>query len=91
MSFVEYCKENNIVVDCNNIVFTERAERYIKRAHFTLQMLMDILSDPTKIEQEDSKIFILHGKRTAKINLEVKEDASILIRWFEYNKVQIFG
>ncbi|XCP86472.1 hypothetical protein ABXS75_06665 [Roseburia hominis] len=62
-----------------------------KRAHFTVEMTQDAIANPTKIEQEDDKIFIVRAKKIFKAKLEVRDDAAILIHWIEYNKVQFFG
>lgn len=54
-------------------------------------MIQDAIANPTKIEQEDDKIFIVRAKKTLKTKLEVRDDSAILIHWIEYNKVQFFG
>ncbi len=91
MRFKDYCKSKGIVVDTEKIVFTERGERDKKRTHITVEMIQDAIANPTKIEQENDKIFIVRAKKTLKTKLEVRDDSAILIHRIEYNKVQFFG
>ena len=90
MSFNEYCEKNNITIN-SKIIYTERATQDMKKAHFDEEMLKKILSESKKIETTDNKVFIIHGKRTAKMKVEIGEDSSIIVHWLEYNKVPMFG
>ncbi len=91
MSFKDYCKSKGVVVDTEKFFFTERGERDKKITHITVEMIQDAIANPTKIEQENDKIFIVRAKKTLKTKLEVRDDSAILIHWIEYNKVQFFG
>lgn len=71
----------------NNINYTDRAERDMKRVHFNEEILKEILLNPTKIEEYCENNYIVHGKKTAKIRVELTVNNSLLIHWVEYNKV----
>jgi hypothetical protein len=71
----------------NTVNYTDRAKRDLKRAHFTEDILKDILLNPTKIDEYGENNYIVSGKKTAKIRVEFAVDNSLLIHWIEYNKV----
>ncbi|MBD7911176.1 MULTISPECIES: hypothetical protein [Clostridium] len=75
----------------NPIRYTERATRDVRRAHFTEEMLKQVILNPKKIDKCGKNIFIVYGEKTAKMKIEIVENANLLIHWFEYNKVPFFG
>lgn len=75
----------------NQINYTDRAARDMKRAHFSEGMLKEILSNSIKIEICGENTFILRGKGTAKVKIEIVQNNSLLVHWFEYNKVPFCG
>lgn len=68
------------------VVFSGRAKRDMKHAHFTEEMLLEILKNP-KIVQLDEKGFVIRGRKTAKIGLRVIDDKTLFIESFSYNQV----
>jgi len=71
----------------NPIQYTEKAARDMKKAHFDEEMLKKILTNPRKVEESGENTYILHGDKTARVKVEITQDASLLVHWFEYNKV----
>ncbi|AST58427.1 hypothetical protein BFT35_01685 [Thermoanaerobacterium thermosaccharolyticum] len=86
MSLQEAVNKINAAVS-NHIQYTDRAARDMKRAHFTEEMLKEILSNPRKVEECGENTYILHNKKTAKLKVEITQNGSLLVHWFEYNKV----
>jgi len=73
----------------SSINYTERAARDMKKAHFTEGILKDILLNPREIKEYGDNNYIVFGRKTAKIRIEVAQDNSLLIHWVEYNKVAV--
>jgi len=76
-----------IAASIKGILYTDRAERDIKRAHFTEELIKKLLFSPRKVEEADLNTYILYGKKTARLKVEITAEGSLLIHWFEYNKV----
>lgn len=71
----------------NPIIYTDRANRDMKKVHFTEDILKEILTNPRKFHEHSENNYIIHGKKTAKIRIEFTKDNTLLIHWVEYNKV----
>lgn len=71
----------------NPISYTDRVKRDMKLSHFNEEMIKDIILNPKKIEWKDENNVIVFGEKTAKLRIEIIESSTLLIHWFEYNKV----
>lgn len=68
------------------IQYSARAKREMKRAHFTEEMLIELLKHPQSVFEEEEG-FRIRGRKTAKVHLKVLEGKAILITSFSYNPV----
>lgn len=73
----------------NPLKYTERALRDIKRTHHNDERLRQILLNPKKVDIYGKNTFIIQGRKTAKMKVEIIEGKYLLVHWFEYNKTLI--
>lgn len=81
-------KEYEKVLQLTNrpIEYSDRAKMEIERAHFTEDMLLELLKNPKSVHH-DERGFLIRGGKTAKIRLKITDEETIFITSFSYNKV----
>lgn len=65
--------------------YSDRAKRDMERAHFTEEMLVDLLRNPKKV-RPDKDGFVVRAKKTAKIKLRITEEDTVFVESFSYNQ-----